>query len=167
MKTINIIFLTFILSLFSSFVIGQTANATEFLKFSKQTFAAKSSQLESSNWNLMQPTSSETENEITTKTSFYGTEISSKEYYIILEFMNSSKTTTQIEKTSIKLPNGIEFDKWVAEFENMGYTFQKVSGHNGHLFSGQNGMMIKVGINNIDASVSEWSYEISIMIDNK
>lgn len=123
--------------------------------------------MQGGNWNLIQPTSSETENEITTKMSFYGTEISSKAYYIILEFMNSSKTTTQIEKTSIKLPNGAEFDKWVAEFENMGYTFQKVSGHTGHLFSGQRGMMIKVGIDNIEASSSEWSYEITIMIDNK
>ena len=69
MKTINIIFLTFILSLISSFVIGQTANATEFLKFSKQNFASKSSLLESNNWNLIQPTSSATENEITTKTA--------------------------------------------------------------------------------------------------
>ena len=163
----HLLILTICLFAFSKSIIGQTKNATDFLNFSKQNFTAKSSQLKSNGWKLLQPTSTEIDNGIKTKLSFYGKEISSKEYYIILEFMSGNQTTTEIQKTSIKLPNGTEFDKWVAEFENMGYKFQKVSGQKGHLFSGEKGMIIKVGINNLEYAESEWSYEISIMIDNK
>lgn len=152
---------------FSNSVMGQTKNATDFLKFSKQNFTTKSSQLKSNGWELLKPTSTETDNGIESKLSFYGKEISNKQYYIILEFLSSNQTTTEVQKTSIKLPNGTEFDEWVMEFENMGYEFQKVSGHKGHLFSGEKGMAIKVGINNMDYAESDWSYEISIIIDKK
>ena len=167
MKKNYIFYLTFSFLFISCISIGQTKNATDFLKFTKQNFSAKSLQLKTGSWKLIQPTTLETKNAITTKTSCYGKEISNKEYYIILVFLNSTETNTKVEKTSIKLPNGTEFDKWIAEFENMGYEFKKVSGRKGHLFSGEKGMMIDVGINNIDDVESEWSYEISIMIDNK
>jgi hypothetical protein len=123
--------------------------------------------LKTNNWKLLQPTSSEIESRTTTKMSFYGKEISSKDYYIILNLSSSKETTLKVEKTQIKLSNGTEFDKWVAEFESMGYNFKKVSGIKGHLFSGEKGMMIKVGISNMDYAESEWSYEISIITDNK
>lgn len=167
MKKIYLFVLTIFLLSFSNSVIGQIKNATDFLNFSKQSFTLKSSSLKTNNWELLQPTTSKNENDITTKMSLYGKEILNKDYYIILEFLSSNKTAIQIEKTSIKLPNGTEFDNWVAEFENMGYKFQKVSGQKGFLFSGGNGMMIKVGIKNMDYSKSEWSYEISIIIDKK
>jgi|GEM_PF-2964205 len=163
----HLLILTISLFAFSNSIIGQTKSATDFIKFAKQDFSTKSSQLKTNNWKLLQPTSSETESRTTTKMSFYGKEISSKDYYIILNLSSSKETTLKVEKTQIKLSNGTEFDKWVAEFESMGYNFKKVSGIKGHLFSGEKGMMIKVGINNMDYAESEWSYEISIITDNK
>lgn len=167
MRTKLLLFTTIcFFTLFNS-VFGQTKNAEEFLKFAKLDFTSKSSQLSANSWTLIQPTSKVTENNVTTQMSFYGKEISTNQYYIILEFLTSSKTSTQIEKTSIKLANGEEFDKWVADFEGMGFNFKNVSGEDGFKYAGINGLMIKVGIGNINASSSEWSYEITIMLDNK
>lgn len=166
MKKKYLLILTICLFAFSNSIIGQTKNATDFLKFAKRDFTTKSSQLKTNSWELLQPTSSETDNGIKTKMSFYGKEISNKDYYIILQSSSSNETTLKVEKTQIKLPNGTEFDNWVAEFENMGYNFRKISGKT-HLVSWEKGLMITVGINNMDKDVSEYSYEISIITDNK
>lgn len=167
MKKNYVFFLTICFFSFSNLIIGQTKNANDFLKFAKQDFSSKSSQLESNNWEILHPVSTETNNGIKIKKGFYGKAISNKEYYIILEFLTSNQTTTRIQTTSIKLPNGIEFDKWVSELENMGYKLQKVAGQNGQLFGGEKGIMIKAGIKNIEYPETQWSYEISIIIDNK
>lgn len=167
MKKKYLLILTICLFTFFNTIIGQTKNATDFLKFSKQNFTTKSSQLKTNGWELLQPTSNETDNGIKTKLSFYGKEVSSKDYYIILKLLTSNESTLEVQSTQIKLPNGTEFDRWVAEFESMGYNFKKASDVKGHLFAGEKGLMIKVGINNMDYAVSEWSYEVSIIIDNK
>lgn len=167
MKRNYLLYLTFYFLLISNSSIGQTKSASDFLNFTKQNFLAKSLQLKIGNWKIIQPTSSETKKAITTKTTLYGKEILSKQYYIILKYASSSETNTKVEKTTIELTSGKEFDKWVDELENLGYNFKKVTGQNGHLYSGEKGMMIDAGINNIEKSESEWTYEISIMIDNK
>lgn len=158
----------FILISNANLVFGQTKNASDFLNFAKQDFTTKSAKLKSSNWSVVKPISTKSENETTTKTGLYEKKISEKKYYIIVEFMHSTKTTMQIEKTSIKLATGNEFDNWVKEFENMGYKFQQIEGDDGFLYSGEkNKFMIKVGIENINDDESEWNYTVTIMVVKK
>lgn len=152
------------LLILSSLSFSQTKNFEEFLQFSKKGTPEKIFRIEQNDWVIVKPTEKQIDGNISTQNTFYSKKINGNEYFFLLKTLTNNQTNSIVNKTSIKLPNGEIFDKWVVEIEKMGYILKKVKDQKGKLFAGENDLMIIAEIDNIDSSEENWSYEISVII---
>lgn len=154
-----IVFITF-----SGSIFGQVNNVNDFLRFSKKSDELKKVELGLKMWNIVQPETLKTENDITTESSVYNKTIGSESFSIKLEKSQSENSDVLISKATVEIPNGTLFDEWINGIENLGYNFVKVNNQNGRLITGEKNFMILADILNIDQNSSKWKYHISTVI---
>lgn len=143
--------------------LSQIENFEDFLSFSDASFEEKQESLIQQHWKIIKPLSASVEKEITTNSIYYSQKNNDLEYFLSLQLLTGEKTSVNIEKTILRIPNGEIFDNWVKEIELDGFKLNKVENENGRLFSAQEGLMIIAEIGNIDQSTIKWYYEISIL----
>lgn len=161
MKKLKTLLILFIFT--NNVTLSQIENFEDFLSFSDASFEEKQESLIQRHWKIIKPISASIEKEITTNSIYYSQKKNDLEYFLSLELLTGEKTSVNIEKTILRIPNGEIFDKWVKEIELGGFKLNKVENENGRLFSAQEDLMIIAEIGNIDQSSVKWYYEISIL----